>query len=167
MFKSLISECLAYLSEAGEENQPVKAPRKHKHDRAAERTGHLLNTPLSSMSRRKMLKTIPHLHHHFEKGHGKGEGDYRTVDLDDLNTLSKHAEQISNDANAIMRMPGPAHHLAGHLCKHVASAHERMSKYWTDNSDNESAELHGSESAKYGDMAKHHHKVSKRHGYGY
>lgn len=119
------------------------------------------------MSRKKMLKTIPHLHHHFEKGHGKGDGDYRTVDLDDLKTLSRHAEQISNDANAVMRMPGPAHHLAGHLCKHVANAHERMSKYWTDNGDDESAELHSSDCAKYNEKAKHHHKVSMRHGHGY
>jgi len=166
MFRSMIAECRSELLE--DDAAPAAKPvRKCKNDRCAEGIGHLLATPLANMSRKKMLKMIPRLHHHFEKGHGKGDGDYRTVDLDDLNTLGRHAEKISNDANSVMRMPGPAHHLAGHLCKHVANAHERISSYFKDNGNDESAELHSSDCAKYGDLAKHHHKVSRRHGFGY
>lgn len=167
MFRDLISECRVSLSEEGEENQPVKAPRKHKHERASEKVAHLLSAPIEGMSRKKLLKLIPHLMHHFEKGHGSGEGDYRTVDADELATLGRHAERISAHAHGVKRMPGPVHHLSSHLCNHVANAHDRMSKYWADNGNEEEAELHGNESAKFRAAHKEHGKKARRHGYGY
>jgi hypothetical protein len=160
MLRSLINECRAVLEDAA----IAATPRKSKHDQAAERVGYALATPPENISRKKMLKLVTKMHHHFEKGHGSGEGDYRTVDANDLATLGRHAEAISNHANSVTRMPGPAHHFAAHLCGHVANAHGRMSSYWKDNGDDESAELHGSECEKHGALSKHHHKVAGRHG---
>jgi hypothetical protein len=162
MLRSLINECRAELFE---DAAIAATPRKNKHDRAAGKVGYVLSTPPENISRKKMLKAVSHMYHHFEKGHGKGDGDYRTVDLDDLTTLGRHAEAISNHANSVTRMPGPAHHFAAHLCGHVANAHERMGRYWNDNGNEESTELHGNECAKHGALSKHHHKVAKRHGY--
>ena len=161
MLRSLINEC---RSELLEDAAIAATPRKSKHDRSAEKVGYALSTPPENISRKKMLKLVPHLHNHFEKGHGKGDGDYRTVDANDLATLGRHAEAISNHANSMKRMPGPAHHLAAHLCGHVANANDRMSNYWKDNGNDESAELHGTECAKHNGLARHHHKVARRHG---
>jgi hypothetical protein len=177
MFRSLITECRSVLVEDGEEEsadkpQTVntaevapKAKRRNKHDRAAHKVGDLLGTPPQNLSRKKMLKMIPHMMHHFEKGHGAGEGDYRTVDADDLATLGRHASNISAHANAMLRMPGPAHHMASHLCNHVANAHDRMSKYFKMNADDESAELHSNECEKHRSLAADHRKKARRHGH--
>jgi hypothetical protein len=175
MFRPLITECRSVLEDAETHPQPeggkpqpegeYKAVRLNKHDRAAHKIGYLLSTPLPDMSRKKMLKLVPHMHHHFEKGHGKGEGDYGVVDVGDLAALGRHAQEISNHANAVMRMPGPAHHLASHLTGHVANIHDRMSKFGRDNSDDESAELHANESGKFRHLSHHHRKIARRHGY--
>jgi len=166
MFESIIQECRFAIDESDDESAVV-ATRKNKHDRSAERVGHLLQTSFHDISRKKLLKTIPHLHHHFEKGHGQGDGEYRTVDVDDLAELSKHAERISQHANDVMRMPGPAHHLASRLCGHVANIHGRMNTWALDNNEAESAEMHGGECAKHTALAKHHKKVALRHGFGH
>jgi hypothetical protein len=160
MLRSLINECRAVLEDAA----VAATPRKSKHDQAAERVGYALSTPPENISRKKMLKLVTKMHHHFEKGHGSGEGDYRTVDANDIATLGRHAEAISNHANSVTRMPGPAHHFAAHLCGHVANAHNRMSNHFKNNGDEESAELHGNECAKHSALSKHHHKVASRHG---
>lgn len=176
MFRSLINEFRSVLE--AEEATPAaekpevntaevapKAKRKNKHDRAAHVVGHVLGTPPQNLSRKKMLKSVRHMMHHFEKGHGAGEGDYRTVDANDLATLGRHAQNISAHANSMARMPGPAHHMATHLCNHVANAHDRMSKFFKMNADEESAELHGNESKKHRELAADHRKKARRHGH--
>lgn len=174
MFRSLIAECRMELTEEEAAEEPEtpstdstvpKATRLNKHDRAAHKIGHLLGTPPQQLSRKKMLKMVPHMMHHFEKGHGAGEGEYRIVDINDLATLGRHAENISAHANSIRRMPGPAHHMASHLCHHVANAHDRMAKYFKSNADEESAELHSNESAKHRALSIDHKKKARRHGY--
>jgi hypothetical protein len=176
MFRSLITEFRSVIEsdEGGDAAKPQtvntaevapKAKRRNKHDRAAHKIGDLLGTPPQNLSRKKMLKMIPHMMHHFEKGHGAGEGDYKTVDVDDLATLGRHAQNISSHANAMMRMPGPAHHMASHLCNHVANAHDRMSKFFKMNADEESAELHSNESEKHRSLAADHRKKARRHGH--
>jgi len=176
MFRSLINECRSVL-EDGEESadKPAvntaevapKAKRRNKHDRAAHKIGELLGTHPGNLSRKKMLKMVRHMKHHFEKGHGagEGEGDYKTVDADDLATLGRHAVDVSSHANAMMRMPGPAHHMASHLCNHVANAHDRMSKFFKMNADEESSELHGNECEKHRSLAADHRKKARRHGH--
>jgi len=176
MFRSLISEMRSVLGEDDEMEEPEtpstastvsgdKPKRMNKHDRAAHKIGHMLGVHPSQLSRKKMLKMVPHMMHHFEKGHGAGEGDYRIVDQNDLATLGRHAQNISSHANSMRRMPGPAHHMAAHLCNHVANAHDRMAKYFKMNADEESAELHGNESAKHRELAVDHKKKARRHGY--
>lgn len=176
MFRSLITECRSVLTEEPEvKSQPeggkaqpageYKSVRLNKHDRAAKKVGYMLSTPPEELSRKKLLKLIPHLNHHFEKGHGKGEGDYGTVDVGDLTTLGRLATGISNHANSVKRMPGPAHHLAAHLMHHVANAHDRMSAWGKDNGDDESAELHANESGKFRHLSHHHRKIARRHGF--
>lgn len=177
MFRSLIVECRSTLTEAEVAKQPeggkaqpegeYKTVRLNKTDRAAKKVGHLLSTPPEALSRKKMLKMIPHMQHHFEKGHGKGEGDYGVVDVGDLTTLGRLATGISNHANSVQRMPGPAHHLAAHLTNHVANCHDRMSAWGKDNGDDESAELHSNESGKFRHISNDHTKKARRHGFGY
>ena len=171
MFRSLISECRAELHETEGADMAAEkpaapssgAPRKNKHDRAAERMGFILGTPLANMSRKKMMKMIPHLLHHFTKGHGKG-GEDGSVDMDDLMTLSRHAQHISDQANGVRRMPGAAHHLAGHLMRHVADCHDRMSKCAKNSGRDEDCDLHTRESEKYRQLSKHHKMTARRHG---
>lgn len=172
MFRSLISECRAELHEGDSPDVPEadmeaaelgKPVRKHKHDRASERVGALLSTPLANMSRKKMMKLIPHLLHHFTKGHGKG-GEDGSVDMDDLMTLSRHAQHISDQANGIRRMPGAAHHLAGHLLRHVADCHDRMASCAKSSGRDEDCDLHTNEGAKYRQLSKHHKMTARRHG---
>lgn len=171
MLRSLIAEVRSELRVEAEEPADDPAPaaaekpkRKNKHDRAAHKIGHLLGTPPHQLSRKKMLKMVPHMMHHFEKGHGAGEGDYRIHDADDLATLSRHAENISAHAHGMTRMPGPAHHMSSHLCKHVANAHDRMSKYWKDQGNEESAELHSKHAEKFHALCADHKKKARRHG---
>lgn len=158
----------------GEEEQAATQPegeykgvRLNKTDRASHKVGYLLSTPPEDMSRKKMLKMIPHMQHHFEKGHGKGEGEYGTVDTDDLATLGRKAVDISNHANSVTRMPGPANHLAAHLTKHVANCHDRMSQFWRGSEDDESADLHANEAGKFHHLSHEHSKKARRHGFGY
>lgn len=176
MFRSLITECRSVLEadEGGDAAEPQtvntaevapKAKRRNKHDRSAHKIGELFGTHPGNLSRKKMLKMVRHMKHHFEKGHGAGEGDYKTVDADDLATICRHAVNISSHANAMMRMPGPAHHMASHLCNHVANAHDRMSKHCKMNADDESAERHGNESEKHRQLAADHRKKARRHGH--
>lgn len=166
MFRSLIVEC---RSELGESEEPEVGPdtpkRMNKHDRAAAKVGHLLSLSPEHVGRKKALKMVPHMHHHFENGHGKGEGEYRTVDQDDLKDLSRHGEAYSVHAVSVKRSPGPHHHLAANLNKHVANCHDRMSKYFQDNGQDEEAELHSSECDKHRSLSKQHGKVASRHGY--
>jgi len=138
-------------------------PKRSKHDRSSEKMGYLLSTPLAAMSRKKMMKMIPHLLHHFTKGHGK-PGEDGSVDSDDLATLGRHAKHISDQANSIRRMPGAAHHLAGHLMRHVADCHDRMAKAKKMSAENEDADLHANEGAKFRALSKAHQKVARRHG---
>jgi hypothetical protein len=174
MFRSLISECRTELIEDGmpeadmeDADKPAPAasgaPRKNKHDRAAERMGFILATPLANMSRKKMMKMIPHLMHHFTKGHGK-PGDDGSVDANDLATLSRHAQHISDQANGVRRMPGAAHHLAGHLTRHVADCHDRMVKAKKMQDLADEADLHANEGAKFRQLSKHHKMTARRHG---
>lgn len=178
MFRSLITECRSVLIEdaaptaqpEGGKPQPegeYKPVRLNKNDRAAKKVGHLLGSPPESLSRKKMLKMIPHMQHHFEKGHGKGEGDYGVVDVADLTKLGRLATGISNHANTVQRMPGPAHHLAANLTNHVANCHDRMSAFGKDTGDDESADLHSNESGKFRTMSHDHVKKARRHGFGY
>lgn len=176
MFRSLITECRSVLEadEGGDAAKPQtvntaevapKPQRRNKHDRAAHKIGELLGTPPQNLSRKKMLKMVRHMKHHFEKGHGAGEGDYKTVDSNDLATLSRHATNISAHADSMRRMPGPAHHMASHLCNHVANAHDRMSKWSKSQGNEEEAELHGKECESHRQRAAEHRKKARRHGF--
>ena len=170
MFKQLINECRSVFEDA-EPPAPAQPEGEYngvklgKNDKASERVGYLLSTPLEDMSRKKMLKLVPHLDHHFTKGHGAGEGENGVVDMNDLSTLGRHAETISNQAHAIVRMPGPAHHLASTLCNHVADAHAKMSGAAEQDEDVEGASLHANEHGKFKHIAHQHRKVARRHGY--
>ena len=170
MFRSLISECRNEVLEdddmedVGEPATPsTGTSRKSKHDRASERIGFILGTPLANMSRKKMMKMIPHLMHHFTKGHGKPD-EMGAVNSDDLATLSRHAQHISDQANGVRRMPGAAHHLAGHLMRHVADCHDRMAKATKRAGQEEEAGIHANEGAKFRQLSKHHKMTARRHG---
>lgn len=176
MFRSLISDCRAEIleQEAPSDDHPEAQtpptddgggqPRKNKHDRAAERIGFVLSVPLGGMSRKKMMKMVPHIAHHFEKGYGKGEGEFGVVDADDLSTLGRHAQHISDQANQIRRMPGAAHHLAAHLMKHVANAHERMAHAAHAGKQKEAEDLHANEHERFRGLQKHHKLQARRAG---
>lgn len=172
MFRPLIDAFRAELQEDDasgtsasipEVEAESKAPKRNKHDRASDKMGYLLSTPLAAMSRKKMMKMIPHLLHHFTKGHGKPAED-GSVDRDDLATLGRHAKHISDQANGIRRMPGAAHHLAGHLTRHVADCHDRMAKVMKMADQDEDADLHSNEGAKFRELSKHHKMTARRHG---